>query len=300
MKFDCIPLNGVSMLWPSARRHRTHASPILCSNRGYVNAVSNNVRGYRVFNHLIHDSAYRFPRPHVRSAKAEACEDFEGDGGWTPPSSEYQFVDGRALQTITIPFRVISLNETRTVEVLMVTTAKGNWTFPKGLVDVGLTQDEVAAKEVLEEAGAKGRLLRRQPYRSFCYTKHEWNNTICEVIVYKMYVEDVLPEGHRDWPDDSEGSQEFRKREWIPLSKALQCVSARITGSRSTKVTGFKVARSIAHIDILDTLRELKEFDDSIEFLHIESSLENSQESLETTETTKTEVKMKSKKSKRK
>lgn len=79
--------------------------------------------------------------------------------------------------------RVISLNETRTVEVLMVTTAKGNWTFPKGLVDVGLTQDEVAAKEVLEEAGAKGRLLRRQPYRSFCYTKHEWNNTICEVTL---------------------------------------------------------------------------------------------------------------------
>ena len=41
----------------------------------------------------------------------------------------------------------------------MVTTMKGKWTFPKGLVDVGYTDDEIAIKEALEEAGIRGTLL---------------------------------------------------------------------------------------------------------------------------------------------
>lgn len=44
------------------------------------------------------------------------------------------------------------------LEFLLVNTSAGKWTFPKGNIDDRLSMREAAAREALEEAGAKGRI----------------------------------------------------------------------------------------------------------------------------------------------
>jgi len=44
------------------------------------------------------------------------------------------------------------------LEFLLVNTSAGKWTFPKGNIDDRLSLREAAAREALEEAGAKGRI----------------------------------------------------------------------------------------------------------------------------------------------
>lgn len=58
------------------------------------------------------------------------------------------------LQAGTIPYRI----GPQGVEFLLVTSKKGKWIFPKGIVDPGETAPSTALKETREEAGIEGRL----------------------------------------------------------------------------------------------------------------------------------------------
>jgi ADP-ribose pyrophosphatase YjhB (NUDIX family) len=86
------------------------------------------------------------------------------------------------------------------VDVLMVTTAKGKWTFPKGLVDVTETSRSTAHKEVLEEAGVKGTLYEDSYPPKFRIVKKDWGSIEVEVTVFKMLVSSILATDDEEWP----------------------------------------------------------------------------------------------------
>ena len=111
-------------------------------------------------------------------------------------------------QSGVIPFRKYK-NE---IEVLLITTRKGNWTIPKGIIEDNHTPQESALKESVEEAGAWG-IVSEERVGTYRYKK--WGGT-CKVKVYKMEVTKIFSK----WEEDS-----FRERIWIPLEKVSKMIS---------------------------------------------------------------------------
>lgn len=92
-------------------------------------------------------------------------------------------------------------------EFLLVTSQRGNWIFPKGIVEPGETPEETAAKECREEAGIRGQVLP-QPVGS--YADRKWKRD-CEVLLYLLrYSEDVVP-----WEE-----ADIRERRWCDYQEA--------------------------------------------------------------------------------
>lgn len=79
------------------------------------------------------------------------------------------------------------------VEVFLVTSrGSGRWIIPKGNPIRGLSPDEVAAREALEEAGLVGRVLRRR-VGTFAFKRgRRSSEEPCLVDVYVMHVEKQL------------------------------------------------------------------------------------------------------------
>jgi ADP-ribose pyrophosphatase YjhB (NUDIX family) len=111
-------------------------------------------------------------------------------------------------QSGVIPFR-IHKNE---IEILLITTRKGNWTIPKGIIEDNHTPQDSALKESIEEAGAWG-IVSEKEIGSYKYKK--WGGT-CKVKVYKMEVTKVFSK----WEEDN-----FRERLWVPLKKVPKMIS---------------------------------------------------------------------------
>lgn len=92
-------------------------------------------------------------------------------------------------------------------KICLVSSRGGRrWTIPKGCLEKGMRQWEVAAMEAWEEAGLEGRIHTR-PFGKYRYSKggRPW-----EVDLYFMEVTSA----HRNWPEDNR-----RKRKWIdPLA----------------------------------------------------------------------------------
>lgn len=110
-------------------------------------------------------------------------------------------------QSGVIPFR----KHKEKIEILLVTTRKGNWTIPKGIIEENHTPQESALKESVEEAGVWG-IVSEKKVGSYKYKK--WGGT-CKVKVYTMEVTKVF----KKWEEDN-----FRERLWIPLSKISQMI----------------------------------------------------------------------------
>lgn len=102
------------------------------------------------------------------------------------------------------------------LEVLMIRSMKGKWIVPKGLIEPGLSPQDSALKEALEEAGIKGTV---NPDLIGEYEYKKWDGT-CEVKVYAMRVDEMLD----CWEED------FRERKWFKLQKAVRSVSNRGLG----------------------------------------------------------------------
>jgi len=100
-------------------------------------------------------------------------------------------------------------------EILLITTRKGKWTIPKGIVDPGETPQQTALKEAFEEAGVRGK-LEGGPIASFTYRK--WGEVL-EVAVYLLQVESV----EEDFEEAS-----FRRRRWFRPEEAVSCIRKRI------------------------------------------------------------------------
>lgn len=107
-----------------------------------------------------------------------------------------------------VPFRRA---ESR-IEFLLITTRKGKWSIPKGIIDPGETPEETATKEVLEEAGAVGRVVSG-PIGTYRYRK--WGESL-RVTGYLFEVERLLDH----WEDS-----DFRERAWCSPEEALRRIT---------------------------------------------------------------------------
>ncbi|MEO5367022.1 MAG: NUDIX hydrolase [Magnetococcus sp. WYHC-3] len=106
-------------------------------------------------------------------------------------------------QSAVIPFRGRGKN----LEVMLITSRGGRkWLVPKGVVEPGMTPQDSAAKEAMEEAGIHGRVL---PLSFGCFTYAKWGG-VCRVEVFPLRVESVRDE----W------SEPYRKRVWMPYTTA--------------------------------------------------------------------------------
>lgn len=98
-------------------------------------------------------------------------------------------------------------------EILVIASSKNKHrVVPKGIREPGLTAQESAAKEALEEAGVEGS-VGNEPLGS--YECEKWGAT-CTVEVFPMEVTRVLPE--EEWEEHHRG------REWLAPEQAEECV----------------------------------------------------------------------------
>lgn len=109
-------------------------------------------------------------------------------------------------QSSVIPYRI----KKGRLEILVIASSgKKHCVVPKGIHDPGLTAQESAAKEALEEAGARGTV---DDHSLGSYSQEKWGATT-QVEVYPMRVEELIPE--EEWEETHRG------RQWLPAEKAI-------------------------------------------------------------------------------
>ncbi len=104
----------------------------------------------------------------------------------------------------------------REVEFLLVRTGAGAWTFPKGHVDPGETTMQAAAREALEEAGARGD-LSPGPLTTYRHRKHlddgRW--MAVEVTAHLLEVR-----------ERSDPKESYRAPRWFARDAVVRALSA--------------------------------------------------------------------------
>ncbi len=126
----------------------------------------------------------------------------------TSNMTESSYSDGLYRQSAVIPYRA----HKGKVEILLITTRKGRWIVPKGVIEHDLSPAESAAKEALEEAGVSGIVDERKIGQ---YSYEKWDGK-CQVQVYLLRVTKVF----KVWED-----ADFRTRQWLSLQEAMATVS---------------------------------------------------------------------------
>ena len=105
------------------------------------------------------------------------------------------------------------VREDNAVLVVLITSMKGKrWVIPKGIVEADLSPAESAAKEAIEEAGVRGRVV--EPSVG-AYQYDKWGGT-CTVTVFVMEVEELL---------DVWDEMDFRRRETVSVEEAANRVN---------------------------------------------------------------------------
>ncbi|MEA3404435.1 MAG: rhodanese-like domain-containing protein [Pseudomonadota bacterium] len=102
------------------------------------------------------------------------------------------------------------------IKVVLVTTKpkhKGNWIFPKGQIELGMTGHDSAAKEAFEEAGVIG---HTSPTLFGTYQQNKWGSRM-QVQVYTMDVTEIL----ETWDEMRD-----RDRLILPLDEAINIVQS--------------------------------------------------------------------------
>jgi phosphohistidine phosphatase len=124
-------------------------------------------------------------------------------------------------QSSVIPYRL----QNGRPEILIVSSSKRkHWVVPKGIKEPGLSPQESAAREALEEAGVEGRVADDALGSYRC---EKWGAT-CTVEVFPMEVTRVIPEQEweerhrgREWVTPEVAQQRLRQAELKPLVAAL-------------------------------------------------------------------------------
>ena len=111
-------------------------------------------------------------------------------------------------QACAIPFRFCGGK----LEFCLVTSMKGRWIFPKGLVDPGETLEETALKESFEEAGLHGQVVG-DPLGT--YRDHKWGRDLC-VTVLRM----AVTQCDKEWLESG-----MRERRWVSTKEANTMLS---------------------------------------------------------------------------
>ncbi|NLS96403.1 MAG: NUDIX hydrolase [Planctomycetaceae bacterium] len=112
--------------------------------------------------------------------------------------------ENKILQAGCVPFRF----RKERLEICLITTRKGRWGFPKGIIDPGETPEQTALKEAEEEAGLSGK-VNGKAIGSYRYRK--WGvELVCTMFLMKV----TSIEDH--WEES------WRQREWFSLDAARQ------------------------------------------------------------------------------
>jgi 8-oxo-dGTP pyrophosphatase MutT (NUDIX family) len=126
----------------------------------------------------------------------------------------------RLLQAGAIPFRQVNGGW----QYLLITSQRGNWIFPKGIVEPGETPEQTALKECLEEAGIRGSIV---PTPLGSYADHKWRRD-CQVLMYLLRYEkdeDLWQESgirERHWFSYEEAALRVKKAELRRLLEAAR------------------------------------------------------------------------------
>jgi len=148
-----------------------------------------------------------------------------------PKKFPYPSPDGRQqrdrpayyyTQSAVIPYRV----RDGKLEILVIASSKKHHlVVPKGIKTPGLSPQESAAEEALEEAGVEGEVAETA---LGSYTYEKWGAT-CTVAVYAMKVtrliaEDEWRERHRgrQWLSPKTAARQLKQKELGPLLEKLQ------------------------------------------------------------------------------
>lgn len=104
------------------------------------------------------------------------------------------------------------------IEVALVAVKDGKvWCLPKGLIEKGEGEEETALREVMEETGLRGRIIRKIGDISYWYYIKE-ENLKCKKTVHFYLLEFV--EG-----DTMNHSWEVDRAEWFEIDEALRRLS---------------------------------------------------------------------------
>ena len=106
-----------------------------------------------------------------------------------------------------LPYRIIDGE----FELLLITSRRGRWIIPKGVIEPGATAAATARNEAYEEAGVIGE-VSTQPLGTYQHKK--WGG-VCNVTVFSLRVTTVL----ESWPEAV-----IRRRRWLPQAVAAQAV----------------------------------------------------------------------------
>ena len=124
-------------------------------------------------------------------------------------------------QSSVIPYRI---HNGKPEILVIMSNQKKHWGLPKGISDPGMTLQESAAQEALEEAGAEGE-VGTLPLGTYNYKK--WGAT-CTVHVYPMAVSRLLPESAwreshrgREWLSPQQAIERLKRKQLKPLIEAL-------------------------------------------------------------------------------
>jgi phosphohistidine phosphatase len=118
-------------------------------------------------------------------------------------------------QSSVIPYRI----QNGKPEILIIRSSKKkHWVTPKGIHEPGLTAQQSAAKEALEEAGVEGSVDKKAVGN---YRYQKWGAT-CNVAVYAMAVSNVIP--NKDWEES------HRTRQWVTPKEAVSMLGQKELG----------------------------------------------------------------------
>ncbi len=112
-------------------------------------------------------------------------------------------------QSGVIPFRVLNGK----IQVLLITSRRRKkWIFPKGIIEPGMTPQESAAREALQEAGVIGQVFAESIGE---YEYNKWDGT-CHVQMFPMEVTKIMD----NWMESS-----FRDRKWVFIAEATRLLN---------------------------------------------------------------------------
>lgn len=105
-------------------------------------------------------------------------------------------------------------------EIALVSMKDGKvWCLPKGIVEKGEETSETAVREVREETGLSGRVVRKIGDISYWYYIKD-DNTKCRKTVHFYLLEYMSG-------STSDHNWEVESAEWVPIDEALERVSYR-------------------------------------------------------------------------
>jgi phosphohistidine phosphatase len=107
-------------------------------------------------------------------------------------------------QAAAVPYR---MRDDRPEFCLVTSIDRGNWIFPKGIIDPGETPQQTALKEAVEEAGLHG-VIEGKPLGQYDYRK--WNTRL---VVTAMLMRVTAADD--EWEESG-----VRQRCWCGVEKA--------------------------------------------------------------------------------